>query len=63
MLNKVLLGLTALAAIVPVNAIWPVPQQISTGKDVLFIERTIKITYNGEHVRPKDAPLVRMPKV
>lgn len=51
MLNKALVVLTALAAVVPVNAIWPVPQQISTGKDILFIDRSIKVTYNGEHVR------------
>ncbi|KAK2603418.1 Glucosamine-6-phosphate isomerase (Glucosamine-6-phosphate deaminase) (GNPDA) (GlcN6P deaminase) [Conoideocrella luteorostrata] len=48
---KALVTLAAFAALSPVSAIWPVPQQISTGSDILFIEKSIKVTYNGEPVR------------
>lgn len=51
MLNKTYIAVAAFAAVNPVNAIWAVPQQISTGKDVLFIGKSIKVIYNGEPVR------------
>ncbi|KAH6996617.1 family 20 glycoside hydrolase [Ilyonectria sp. MPI-CAGE-AT-0026] len=47
-----LLAVAALAlALGPVNALWPVPQKISTGEKVLFIDQTLEVTYNGESVR------------
>lgn len=51
MLNRAIVVAFALASIGHVNALWPVPQDVSTGKDVLFIEKSIKITYNGQPVR------------
>lgn len=45
-----LLAVAALA-LGPVNALWPVPQKISTGEKVLFIDQTLEVTYNGESVR------------
>ncbi|KAH7017800.1 family 20 glycoside hydrolase [Ilyonectria destructans] len=45
-----LLAVAALA-LGHVNALWPVPQKISTGEKVLFIDQTLEVTYNGESVR------------
>ncbi|KAH6953718.1 family 20 glycoside hydrolase [Ilyonectria sp. MPI-CAGE-AT-0026] len=45
-----LLAVAALA-LGPVNAVWPVPQKISTGEKVLFIDQTLEVTYNRESVR------------
>ncbi|KJK89666.1 hypothetical protein H633G_06411 [Metarhizium anisopliae BRIP 53284] len=50
MLNNAIIAVAALAALRPVDAIWPVPQQISTGQDVLFVDKSIQVTYNGEPV-------------
>ncbi|KAK7422210.1 Glucosamine-6-phosphate isomerase (Glucosamine-6-phosphate deaminase) (GNPDA) (GlcN6P deaminase) [Neonectria punicea] len=50
MWSKPLLAVAALA-LGPVNALWPVPQKLSTGEKVLFIDQTLEITYNGERVR------------
>lgn len=50
MFSKALLAVAALA-FSPVNAIWPVPRNISTGDKVLFIDQTVDITYNGAPVR------------
>ncbi|KAF5135058.1 Beta-hexosaminidase [Metarhizium anisopliae] len=50
MLNNAIIAVAALAAFRPVDAIWPVPQQISTGQDVLFVDKSIQVTYNGEPV-------------
>lgn len=48
---------TALAAVAPVSAIWPVPQQISTGTDVLFVSPDIRVTYNcGPLSRARSSP-------
>lgn len=44
-----LLAVAALA-LGPVNALWPVPQKISTGEKVLFIDQTLEVTYNGESI-------------
>lgn len=41
--------LAALAAS-PAAALWPIPVDISTGNQTLFIDQTINITYNGESV-------------
>lgn len=49
MLARLLLG--ALSLLPAVNAVWPVPKEISTGDQVLFIEKNLEITYNGEPVR------------
>jgi hexosaminidase len=35
----------------PVNALWPIPQEQSLGEDVLFIDHSLKVTYNGRQVR------------
>jgi hexosaminidase len=44
--------LTAAALLLsPANALWPVPKKLSTGKDVLYIDQSVKVTYNGEPVR------------
>lgn len=48
---KILAGAAIFAALLPpVHSIWPVPQQISTGSDVLFIEKSLKVTYNGNEL-------------
>lgn len=44
-----LLAVAALA-LGHVNALWPVPQKISTGEKVLFIDQTLEVTYNGESI-------------
>lgn len=31
----------------PVNALWPIPQEISTGNETLRITKDIQVTYNG----------------
>ncbi|KAI5463040.1 family 20 glycoside hydrolase [Mariannaea sp. PMI_226] len=49
MWSKTILAVAALA-LTPVNAIWPVPQDVSTGDKVLFIDRTVDVTYNGESI-------------
>lgn len=48
-------GLIAMAvlALQPVYALWPIPQEVSTGSDVLFINKNIKVTYNGALVNWK----------
>lgn len=56
MLNNAIIAVAALAAFRPVDAIWPVPQQISTGQDVLFVDKSIQVTYNGEPVRWNQVP-------
>lgn len=33
--------------ITQVSALWPIPQQVSTGSKVLMIDGTVKVTYNG----------------
>nr|WGU18960.1 N-acetyl glucosaminidase [Albifimbria verrucaria] len=43
--------LTAAALLLsPANALWPVPKKLSTGKDVLYIDQSVKVTYNGEPI-------------
>jgi hexosaminidase len=32
----------------PANALWPVPQKLSTGNEVLYIDQNVEVTYNGE---------------
>lgn len=49
MLYKALLAVASLA-IGSVDAIWPVPESISTGDAVLFIDQSVKVTYNGDQV-------------
>ncbi|KAF7548371.1 hypothetical protein G7Z17_g7094 [Cylindrodendrum hubeiense] len=49
MWSKPLLAVAALA-LGPVNALWPVPQKISTGEKVLFIDQTLDVTYNGDSI-------------
>ena len=51
MANKLHIAAAVIAAVIaPVTAIWPVPQQLSTGSDVLFIDKSMKVTYNGDSV-------------
>ncbi|KFA76364.1 hypothetical protein S40288_07124 [Stachybotrys chartarum IBT 40288] len=50
MLPTTLLALAAVA-FNHVNALWPVPRELSLGDDVLFIDRTVRVTYNGRPVR------------
>lgn len=40
----------ALAAASPAAALWPIPIDISTGNQTLFIDKSITVTYNGEPV-------------
>ncbi|KAJ4159899.1 uncharacterized protein LMH87_007836 [Akanthomyces muscarius] len=42
----------ALAAVGPVRAIWPIPSEISTGHDVLFLSPDIRVTLNGAPLSP-----------
>ncbi|KAH7160207.1 family 20 glycoside hydrolase [Dactylonectria estremocensis] len=50
MLSKPLLAVAALA-LGPASALWPIPQNVSTGEKVLFIDQTLAVTYNGDSVR------------
>ena len=56
MLSKTVLAAAA-CVLASANAIWPVPQNISTGEKVLFMDQTVPVTYNGQAVRwtPPDA--------
>ncbi|KAH6895197.1 family 20 glycoside hydrolase [Thelonectria olida] len=47
--SKTVLAVAALA-LAPVNALWPVPQEVSLGEKVLFIDHTVDVTYNGDSV-------------
>ena len=49
-LRLALVGAVLSSLLSPAAAIWPIPQEITTGKDVLFIAQTLKITYNGGSV-------------
>ncbi|RSM16282.1 hypothetical protein CEP52_000392 [Fusarium oligoseptatum] len=40
----------AALALTPVNAIWPIPREISTGEKALFIDQSLEITYNGDFI-------------
>lgn len=46
LLPKAVLAIAALA-FSPANALWPIPQKISTGDGVLFIDQAVRVTYNG----------------
>ncbi|KAI9171982.1 beta-N-acetylhexosaminidase [Paramyrothecium foliicola] len=50
MLFKPILAVAALL-LGPAEALWPVPKKLSTGKEVLWIDQSVKVTYNGEPVR------------
>lgn len=47
MLPKTALAVAALA-LSPVNAIWPIPISSNLGKETLFLDQTVKVTYNGQ---------------
>lgn len=49
MLPKAILAIAALA-FSPANALWPIPQKITTGDSVLFIDEAVRVTYNGVQV-------------
>ena len=49
MLSKVCFAVAALA-VGPASAIWPVPVSSSLGNETLFIDQTVKVTYNGDTV-------------
>lgn len=49
MLPKAILAIAALA-FSPANALWPIPQKITTGDSVLFIDEGVRVTYNGVQV-------------
>lgn len=49
MLPKTALAVAALA-LSPVNAIWPIPISSNLGKETLFLDQTVKVTYNGQDV-------------
>ncbi|TFB05567.1 Beta-hexosaminidase [Trichoderma ghanense] len=51
MLPKAVLAVAALA-FSPANALWPIPQKISTGDGVLFIDQAVRVTYNGVPIIP-----------
>ncbi|PHH62372.1 hypothetical protein CDD81_7168 [Ophiocordyceps australis] len=42
--------IVATFALSPAVALWPVPQELETGQDVLFINREIEVTYNDENL-------------
>lgn len=48
LLPRLLLG--TLSLLPSVHAIWPIPREITSGEDVLFIDQTLAITYNGASV-------------
>ncbi|KAM4059413.1 glycosyl hydrolase family protein [Hirsutella rhossiliensis] len=48
MLRKVTLAVAAALALAPAYALWPAPQKQSTGHDVLYIDDTVHVTYNGQ---------------
>lgn len=50
MWSKAILACAALS-LTPVHAIWPIPSSITTGDNVLFIDQSVDITYNGDSVR------------
>lgn len=43
----------ALFAVRPVLAVWPVPESISTGDGVFWIDHGLEVSYNGQNVRYK----------
>lgn len=43
----VLAGGVLSSVLSPAAALWPIPRELSTGEDVLFIAQTLEITYNG----------------
>ncbi|PNP42958.1 hypothetical protein TGAMA5MH_05706 [Trichoderma gamsii] len=49
MLPKAILAIAALA-FSPANALWPIPQKITTGDSVLFIDEAVRVTYNGVQI-------------
>ncbi|KAL7930822.1 glycoside hydrolase family 20 protein [Trichoderma chlorosporum] len=49
MLPKTILAVAALA-FSPASALWPIPQKISTGNSVLFIDEGVRVTYNGQPI-------------
>lgn len=55
MFSQALLLLTLTLAL-PTSALWPVPRSLETGDKVLYIDQTLKVTYNGGNVRWKSAP-------
>ena len=58
MLSHALLRIITLAVALPspASALWPVPRSLETGDKVLYIDQTLKVTYNGGNVRWKSAP-------
>lgn len=51
MLPKTILAVVAMA-LSPANALWPIPQKVSTGSTTLFIDEGVRVTYNGVPVCP-----------
>ena len=49
MIAKTIFALAALA-VGPASALWPVPKDLTTGKETLFIDQSVKVTYNGQSV-------------
>ena len=48
LLPRLLVG--TLSLLPSVHAIWPIPREITSGDDVLFIDQTLTVTYNGASV-------------
>ncbi|SPN96955.1 related to beta-hexosaminidase precursor [Cephalotrichum gorgonifer] len=49
MLTRLLVGAVALLPS-SVHAIWPIPKEFTSGDNVLYIDQTVEITYNGASV-------------
>lgn len=60
MLGGAVLALAAALAPGPANALWPAPQELATGHDVLYIDDRVRITYNGQAVRRPPLPPRRL---
>ncbi|KAJ1327612.1 hexosaminidase [Microdochium nivale] len=45
---KLLALALALLAVTPAIAVWPVPEHISTGTKVLWVDQSLHVTYNGQ---------------
>ena len=54
MLSSKLLALAALASS-PVGALWPAPVNMTQGNTTFFIDKTVKVWFNGEQANRLDA--------
>ena len=46
-----------LLLVLPVSAVWPAPQFITTGNTALWIEPNVKVTYNGRSIWNNHSPV------